>query len=235
MKTLFCLIAAAVLLLAPRAGANGVNARPDNLPTPTPSTAPLEPGIIACGNLIYSGNRSSICFADKFLSDVARQTTLNVERKFRSVRLDSDQFFDLPFCVFSGEKAFTLSDRERKNLRRYLTNGGFIVSSPSCSDKDWDNSLRKELALALPEYPLTKIPMSHPIFSIVNQIGALKCKDGNTAVLEGIEVNGRLVMIHSKEGLNDVHNAQGCCCCGGNEILTAALVNVNLFTYALLY
>jgi hypothetical protein len=95
--------------------------------------------------------------------------------------------------------------------------------------------LRKELALALPEHPLHKIPMNHPIFSILNLIGSLRCKEGNIATLEGIEVNGRLVMVHSKEGLNDVENAQGCCCCGGNEILAAADVNVNLITYALLY
>lgn len=235
MKPLILIFLAAIALSAPRGNANGVNARPANLPPPTPSTAPLDPGIIAAGNLIYAGNRSSICFAEKFLSDTARQTTLNVEKKFRSVRLDSDQLFDLPFCVFSGENAFTLTDRERKNLRKYLMNGGFIVSSPSCSNKDWDRSLRKELALALPEYPLKKIEMSHPIFSIVNQITELKCKEGNTATIEGIEVNGRIVMIHSKEGLNDVHNAQGCCCCGGNEILAAAKINVNLITYALLY
>ena len=29
---------------------------------------------LQCGNLVYAGNKSSICFADKFLSDVARQT-----------------------------------------------------------------------------------------------------------------------------------------------------------------
>lgn len=233
MKPIFILLLTFVLSAA--CANAGVNQEPTDLPPPTPSTAPLEPGIIACGNLIYAGDRSSICFADKFLSDVAAQTTLNVEKKFRSVRLDSDQLFDLPFCVFSGENAFTLTDRERKNLRKYLLNGGFIVSSPSCSNADWDSSLRKELALALPEYPLTRIPMSHPIFSIVTQITELSCKEGNIATLEGIEVNGRIVMIHSKEGLNDVHNAKGCCCCGGNEILQAAAVNVNLFTYALLY
>ena len=49
------------------------------------------------------------------------------------------------------------------------------------------------------------------------------------------EVNGRLVMVYSKDGLNDVSNAKGCCCCGGNMIVEAVLVNVNVFTYALLY
>ena len=205
------------------------------IPPPVASTAPLAPDMVACGNLIYGGNRSSVCFADKFLGDVAKETTIHVEQKFRSVRLDSDAVFDMPFCVFSGEDGFTLSEQERKNLRRYLLGGGFILSSPSCSNEDWDASLRRELALAMPEYPLHKISMKHAIFSTINQITSLPCKNGNTALLEGMEVNGRIVMIYSREGLNDVHNATGCCCCGGNEILNAASVNVNIFTYALLY
>lgn len=219
-------------VFAPSAFAAGKEANPAPL---VPSTAPLEPGVIPCGNLIYAGNRSSVCFADKFLTDAAGATTLQVEKKFRAVRLDSDGLFDLPFCVFSGEGSFTLTERERKNLRQYLLNGGFLLSSPSCSNAAWDKSLRTELELALPEYKLNKIPMTHPVFSVLNKIETLRCKNGNTALLEGLEVNGRLVMIHSKEGLNDVGNAKGCCCCGGNEILGSALVNVNILTYVLLY
>jgi hypothetical protein len=230
MKTAFTLLAALLLLGADRSFAGH-----PPLETPVPSTAPLQPDMVACGNLIYAGDHSSVCFADKFLGDVATATSIHVERKFREVRLDSDALFNLPFCVFSGEDAFTLSEGERKNLRRYLLGGGFILSSPSCSNPDWDASLRRELALALPEYPLRKISMSHPIFSTVNRITSLPCKNDNTALLEGVEVNGRLVMIYSREGLNDVQNATGCCCCGGNEILNAAMVNVNIFTYALLY
>ena len=227
----FALLSCGVVSLA----LAGTNQKPEHPEPVVPSTAPLEPGMVPCGNLIYAGNRSSVCFADKFLSDTAAATTLKVEKHFRAVRLDSDGLFNLPFCVFSGEEAFTLTDRERKNLRHYLLNGGFLVSSPSCSNEDWDKSLRKELELALPEYKLTKIPMTHPVFSVLNKIDTLKCKNGNTAMLEGLEVNGRLVMIHSKEGLNDVGNATGCCCCGGNEILASAEVNVNILTYALLY
>jgi hypothetical protein len=53
--------------------------------------------------------------------------------------------------------------------------------------------------------------------------------------VEGLEINGRLAFVYSKDGLNDVANAKGCCCCGGNMIMEAVAVNVNVFTYALLY
>ena len=190
---------------------------------------------LQCGNLVYAGTKSSICFADKFLSDVAEKTNLNVGKTFVPVRLDADNVFDFPFCVWSGEENFSLTKKERDNLRKYLLNGGFILSSPGCSDPNWDTALRKELKLIFPEYKMVKLPMSHPVFSTVNQVTRLTDKHGGQAYVEGMEVNGRLVMVYSKDGLNDVSNAKGCCCCGGNMIVEAVLVNVNVFTYALLY
>ena len=190
---------------------------------------------LQCGNLVYAGTKSSICFADKFLSDVAANTNLNVGKNFVPVRLEADNVFDFPFCVWSGEADFSLTKKERENLRKYLLNGGFILSSPGCSDPNWDTALRKELKLIFPEYKMVKLPMSHPVFSTVNQVTRLTDKHGGQAYVEGMEVNGRLVMVYSKDGLNDVSNAKGCCCCGGNMIVEAVLVNVNVFTYALLY
>ena len=189
---------------------------------------------LQCGNLVYAGGKSSICFADKFLGDIASQTNLNVGKNFVPVRFDADTLFNFPFCVWSGEEDFTLTKKERENLRRYVLNGGFILSSPGCSDPKWDTALRRELKLVLPEHKLVKLPMSHPVFSTMNQITRLTDKKGGSAAIEGLEVNGRLVMIYSKDGLNDVSNAKGCCC-GGNMIVEAVLVNVNVFTYALLY
>jgi hypothetical protein len=190
---------------------------------------------LQCGNLIYAGNKSSVCFADKFLSDIARQTNLNIGRNFIPVRLDSELLFNYPFCVFSGEDSFTLTENERENLRRYLLKGGFLLASPGCSDAKWDRAFRRELKLAFSEHELTRIPMSHPVFSTVHNITRLVDKGGKPVLVEGLELDGRLVMIYSKEGLNDVGNAKGCCCCGGNEIRESAKVNVNIFTYAVLY
>lgn len=190
---------------------------------------------LQCGNLVYAGNKSSVCFADKFLRDLKQNTNLNVGANFVPVKLDSDNLFDYPFCVWSGEDSFSLTKKDRDNLRKYLLNGGFILSSPGCSDAKWDVAFRKELKLIFPEYQMVKIPMSHPVFSVVKAIPRLTDKKGTTAFIEGLEVNGRLVLVYSKDGLNDVGNAKGCCCCGGNMIMEAVSVNVNVFTYSLLY
>jgi len=203
-------------------------------PPPT-NSGPPDLTILQCGNLIYADNKSSVCFADKFLRDVARDTCLKVAKNFYYVRLNSDALFDFPFCVMSGNESFTLSTRERANLVKYLSNGGFLLASPGCSDAIWDKSFRNELKIMFPNTPLKKIPMDHPIFSTVHKIPRLTEKHGKEVFLEGLEINGRLALVYSSEGLNDVENAKGCCCCGGNEIKDSARVNVNVFTYAVLY
>lgn len=207
------------------------------LPAAQPPVRPVRSdlSLLQCGNLIYAGNKTSVCFADRFLTDVSRQTNLRVNTKFCPVRLDSDALFDYPFCVMSGNENFSLSRKERIQLHKYLTQGGFLLVSPGCSDQKWDKSFRQEIKLCFPEYSLKKIPMNHPIFSIVNPIPRLTDKYGKPVSIEGLEINGRLVMVYSKDGLNDVAHAEGCCCCGGNEIDNPARVNVNVFTYAVLY
>jgi hypothetical protein len=179
---------------------------------------PVDLTQLQCGNFIYSGNKSSVCFADKFLTDVARETNLQPAPRFCPVKLDADTLFDYPFCVMSGNESFALTARERERFRKYLMTGGFLLASPGCSDEKWDKSFRNELKLFFPEHSLQKIPLTHPIFSTVHKIPRLTDKHGKAVMLEGLELQGRLALIYSKEGLNDVANAKGCCCCGGNEI-----------------
>jgi len=195
-----------------------------------------ELGKLQVGNLIYGNdNKSSVCFADRFVGLTSDQTHLVTGEKFIPVKLSSPDLFDMPFCIFSGEGSFTLTEEERENLRAYLNSGGFLLASPSCSNKEWHRSFLNELELCLPEHSLESIPMTHPIFSMVHQIDRLQDKKGRSVVLQGITINGRLAVVHSPDGLNDVKNAKGCCCCGGNEIRDPAKINVNIFVYAAVY
>jgi hypothetical protein len=230
LRKAFCIRAAAALCVL----ALPAFSQPAVLPPPAQQPH-SDLTLLQSGNLIYAGSQSSVCFADNFLSDVAKQTNLRVNKTFCPVRLDADALFDYPFCVISGNESFSLTKKEREQLHKYLTQGGFLLASPGCSDEKWDKSFRQEIKVCFPEYSLQQIPMTHPIFSIVNPISRLTEKHGTVVSLEGLEINGRLVLVYSKEGLNDVEHASGCCCCGGDEIQNPARVNVNVFTYAVLY
>lgn len=189
---------------------------------------------IHCGNLVYGNNQTSVCFAETFLTDAAKETGLNIAPKFARIALAKDDVFNTPLCIFTGEGKFTLTATERTNLRRYLENGGFVLASPGCSNSDWNATFHQEIALALPGYELKQIEMSHPLFSTVKTIGKLTVK-GRATFLKGIFINGRLALVYSPEGLNNASNAKGCCCCGGAEISEAREVNVNAVAYALLH
>ncbi len=197
---------------------------------------PAKDAVIQCGNLIYAGTRTSNCFSDQFLSAMQQKTTIPTERRFKTVKLGSDDLFSFPFVIMTGEAAFFLSTKERENLKRYLENGGFLLASASCSNKEWSRSFRSEMRKIFGEDGLKNIDFEHPMFRTVYTVEKLALsKSSGFAKLEGAEVNGKMVVVFSEEGLNDSKNAHGCCCCGGNEIKNSLEMNVNILAYALLY
>lgn len=194
-----------------------------------------EPGVdvIECANLIYAGVKSSICFSESFLTAVSRETTIRTSRKFKPVKLSEADIFEFPFVVMTGEGDFSLTPLERKNLGRYLRRGGFLLASAGCSNEPWDAAFRREMGTLFSDIRLEPIDTSHPLYSTVHLIERLETKEED-AHLEGLEIDGKLVVVYSPDGLNDTHSLHGCCCCGGNEIKNSQEVNVNIITYALL-
>ncbi len=197
--------------------------------------AAAKEGVVQCGNLIYAGTKTSRCFSDEFLSTVQQKTSINTARRFRAVRLDNDELFRFPFVVMTGEGNFTLSAKERENLKKYVESGGFLLASAGCSDPDWDKAFRREMDAIFGASSLQAVPMSHPVFSTVFPITALEAgKKPTSGHLDGVSVNGKLVIIYSGDGLNDSANSRNCCCCGGSELGNALQINANILSYALL-
>jgi hypothetical protein len=199
------------------------------------SGADAEPGMVRCANLIYGHNKTSVCFSDEFLAQIQKETNVRTNRRFCPVKLASDEIYQYPFAVMTGEGSFTLSPRQRANLRNYLSRGGFLVASAGCSSSAWNASFRAEIKQVFPERQLEKLAMNHPVFHTVYDIETMGGRKRRVdARLEGLQLDGKIVLIYSPEGLNDTANAgPGCCCCGGNEIENARQVNVNLLAYAL--
>ncbi|MBB5351485.1 hypothetical protein HNR46_001722 [Haloferula luteola] len=193
-----------------------------------------DPNLVECGNLTYGKNQTSVCFAETFLSDAAKETGIEIAPKFIRIPLAEPSVFQTPLCVFTGEGDFKLSEAERTHLRRYLENGGFILASPGCSDAQWNRAFQREIPAALPDVEFTPLEMNHEVFSTVYPITEIATHT-KSVKLQGLILNGRLALLYSPEGLNDVHNAPGCCCCGGAEIKQARQINVNALVYALLH
>jgi hypothetical protein len=201
----------------------------------TPPAAPAKPGAVRCANLIYGDNKSSVCFSSEFMSQIMRDSHIQTDPRLAAIRMESAEIYQFPFAVMTGEGEFTLTQPQREALRNYLSNGGFLVASAGCSSGPWSSSFLSEIAIVFPELKLTKLAQSHPIFHTVYDVDRLDCKKSSgQAHLEGLEIDGKIVLIFSRDGLNDTAKAGGqCCCCGGNEIANSRQVNVNLLAYAL--
>lgn len=192
-------------------------------------------GAVNCANLIYADSKTSVCFSSEFLSQIARSTNIQTKREFVPVKVESVEMYQHPFAVMTGEGSFRLTESQRSNLRNYLVGGGFLVASAGCSSPEWAASFRREIQATFPDLKLTRLDLSHPIFHTVYDIDRLDLtKSRGQTGLEGLTIDGKIVLVFSADGLNDTHHAGGnCCCCGGNEIRNARQINVNLLAYAL--
>ena len=192
-------------------------------------------GIVQVANLVYAGTKSSQCFADHFLVKAEKESAISTSRRFHAVKLSSDDIYNFPLLVMTGEGQFSLPDQERANLARYIKRGGFLLASAGCSSQEWERSFRREMATIFPDTPFEPLGMDHPVFHTVYEITELQAGHGKPRPLEGISFGGRLGVLYSQDGLNDTAHTHGCCCCGGNEISNAIDINVNVLAYALTY
>lgn len=188
---------------------------------------------IQCANLVYAGTKSSVCFSDAFLKTLDEETNIDADVGFTPVKLRSDDLYKYPFAVMTGEGNFTLLEQERRNLKAYLTRGGFLLASAGCSSPEWNRSFRREFKKIFPESELEKIQMDHALFKTVFDIPNVRLKRHGTTLLEGYTIDGKIVLIYTAEGLNDTGNVKGCCCCGGNEVKNSREINTNILAYAL--
>lgn len=196
----------------------------------------VEQGLVRVAMLTYGTERkTSVCFADHFLRQVAHETEINVDRAFTGIDLASEELFAFPFAVMTGEGAFELTEVEIANARRFLTSGGFLLASSGCSNSAWNASMKRALKQILPDAELKEIDLGHEVFHTIYDIKRLDAKRrSSNPEIFAIEIDARLRVIYSPEGLNDTQNAGGgCCCCGGNEIRNAADINANILAYAL--
>ena len=208
-----------------------------NLPMiPDPKQSGGEPdSVVQIANLIYAGVKSSQCFSDHFLMAAEEGSSISTSRRFHAVKLASEEMYNYPMVIMTGEGAFQLTDGERNNLRQYIERGGFLLASAGCSSSEWDRSFRSEMSMVFAEYPMTPLGMEHPIFHTIHDIVELQAKHGRAKPLSGVSIDGRLGVIYSQDGLNDTQHTQGCCCCGGNEITNCIQVNANILAYSLLF
>jgi len=175
------------------------------------------------------------CIGTKFLGLIEHESEIRTDDELTRTGLDTDEIFDHPFTILTGDGAFELTDEQAARLGRYASRGGFLLISSSCSNSAFNASMERALSRAFPGQKLEPVPLEHELFRTLFDIRSIRSKrPRETPVFRGLEIEGRLAVLYSPAGLNDTQNAApGCCCCGSNEILNASFINANALVYAL--
>ena len=118
-------------------GAEPAKLKPAEPAKPSPSAKTVVPdprqtggepdGVVQVANLVYAGTKSSRCFSDHFLVTAEKESSISTSRRFHAVKLSSENVFEFPLVIMTGEGEFQLTDEERQNLRRYVERGGLLL------------------------------------------------------------------------------------------------------------
>lgn len=102
------------------------------------------------------------------LTTIKVNTNPKGEIEYAVVDLAEPAIFNYPFIYMLEVADLEFSDEEVENLRSYLLRGGFLMVDDFWGDRalaNWEYQIGR--VLPPDEFPMTPIPLDHPIFHIV--------------------------------------------------------------------
>lgn len=156
-----------------------------------------------------------------------------------------------PLIYMHGRNSYTFSKQEQERLKTQIDRGALLFADSCCGATQFDRSFRDMVQQLFPEQKLQRIPLTHELFStkVAHDLHAMKRREpgGNEPgqpfqvkmvvgepVLEGIEVNGKYVVIYSKYDLSCALERQASAACPGYLPEDARKIAVNVVLYSLM-
>lgn len=179
------------------------------------------------------------------------QLRLPVNGKPRTVSPGDPQLLEHPLAFIHGRRDFQWSAAERKALAEYLQRGGFLFGDAICASPQFAAAFRREVQAALPRARFRRIPADHPLFSkefrgydlatvtlrdpqVRAENDPLKAKlERIKPLLEGVEIDGRLVVVFSPYDISCAMENHASLECKGYIKGDAARIALNVILYAL--
>jgi len=212
----------------------------------------IERDLLQISKIRYQGDWDAAPQALRNLLIALRQTAgMAASTKQRDLNLLDPNLFRYPVMYMHGRHDFALSRNEQDKLRDYIKQGGVLFSDACCGLPPFDRSFRRLMEQLFPDNPLKRIPPEHEIFLSKNgghELRTVKRREpdgGENAALatsirsvepflEGIEIDGRFVVIYSKYDISCALERQASVACAGYIHEDAVRLGVNIILYALL-
>jgi len=174
--------------------------------------------------------------------ELMKRTSIEGRMESRSADPASPDLFQTPFSLWSCEgEVASLSDAQLKNLRRFLSLGGFLFIDDSSATPGgpFDRSVRAALSALFPERKLVTVPRDHVIYKTFFLVDP---PAGRVLVrsLEGIAIGERLAVVYSSNDLlgalsKDLYGNWELACEPGGEMQreAACRMGINIVFYAM--
>ncbi|MBY0586454.1 DUF4159 domain-containing protein [bacterium] len=158
----------------------------------------------------------------------------------RVIDLVDPNLTNYPLAYMHGRSRFQFDRREKETLASYTSTGGVLFVDACCGNERFDESFRQMIKEVYPDNPLQPIPPEHEIFTTKVGYDLSKVKQGSgmgggvgKPSLEGVEVDGRYVVIYSKYDLGCALQKQQSKDCKGYTHESALQIASNIALYAL--
>jgi hypothetical protein len=187
------------------------------------------------GRLAFGSNDGDDCgdVGDDLVKLVARASTIQVREK-KLLKVSDEALFETPFVFMNGHNDFVLSKAELENVRRYLSNGGFVFASGCCTNPEFPRAWRREFSRIFPGEEVRRIPYSHLIYRSFYKMDRLTSVEKGNIQLEGLFHEGELVAVMGEDGLCCSFAMDGGCNQGhGVPPDEAKKIALNICVYAL--
>jgi len=122
-----------------------------------------------------------------------------ISEKPKTVAINSPEIFNYPILFMTGHGNVFFTNNDAKNLRKYLTSGGFLHISDNYG---LDKYIRPELKKVFPTLQLQEIPYNHPIYHQTYSfegVPKIHEHDGKPPQGFGIFYKGRMVCFYDYE------------------------------------
>jgi len=145
----------------------------------------------------WYGDRTALTNLIKFCNDNLKT---NIKPEEDVVEVGSETLFNYPYTFLTGHGNVVFSDQEVKNLRKYLTGGGFLHIDDNYGLNQF---IRPQMKKVFPELDFVELPVNHPIFHqkfpFPNGLPKIHEHDGKRPQAFGLIYKGRLVCFYTYE------------------------------------
>jgi Domain of unknown function (DUF4159) len=209
---------------------------------------PLNRGRLTIARLRHTGGWDTAPNALQHVRLSLQKIGIDMSPLSPTIPANDKTLFNYPLVYMHGRTNFAMTDEEREQLGTYLRNGGFLFADASCGAPQFDASFRELMTQVLGQ-PLERIPIDRELYQnplghdirrvrrripTDDQQSALNVQESIGApVLEGIEIDGRYVVVYSKYDLSCALEREATVACAGYPTEDAAKIAVNIVLFGL--